>query len=520
MDAQAQIDESSSYLLEAIDIHKHFGGVYALKGVDLRVARSEIHGLVGENGAGKSTLTKIICGYEQPDSGELRLNQQTVRFSNPDAAMAHGIATVYQEMSLFPLRTAAQNVMCRQEPRTASGLINWAKVKREAARILSQIGADIPPNALVADLSVANQQVVEIAKALSRNPSLLILDEPTSALAKDEIARLFELLRKLKQTGITIIFISHKLDEILEICDHITVLRDGAVTGNLCARETKIDAVIQLMVGRKLDAFFPDKAAHPGGELLCVRNFSRAGQFQNIGFELCRGEILGMFGLIGAGRTPLARAIYGSEPRDSGEVILEGKTLNIRKPTDAIRNGLLYLTEDRHGDGIFLLLSVLQNTLACTLQKYARLGFLGKGTSRRVTRKYADLLRIVTPSVNTLASDLSGGNQQKVLLSRILCAEPKILIADEPTRGVDVGVKSEIYDWLRRLADEGIGIIMISSELPEILGVTDRVLVMHKGELKGIVRTQDASEESLLALCYAQERTLETSRTSDEVVPV
>lgn len=496
-------DGDGKYLFEARNIHKRFGGVHALKGVDFNVVRGEIHGLVGENGAGKSTLIKVISGIEQPNEGELLYNHHPISFSSPNDAMAHGIATVHQEMSLFLMRTVAQNIFCRQEQKNSIGLINWARVNQEATDILAQLGVDLAPTTLAGDLSVADRQSIEIAKALTRKPDLLIMDEPTSALARDEIRQLFDLLERLKQSGLTIIFISHKLDEVIEICDHITVLRDGNVIGDLRASQTDIDSVIELMVGRKLETMFPKKSRQVGRRLLSVKSFSLEGQFKNISFDLFEDEVLGIFGLLGAGKTPLAKAICGINPKDSGEVIIGEEKLAIHQPPDAIKNGLLYMTEDRRHEGLFLLLSVAQNILASSLRKYARRGFLGKKKSRQVAMSYVDLLRIATPGTDTLVAQLSGGNQQKVLLGKILGTEPRILIVDEPTRGIDVGAKAEIYSWLRRLANEGVGVIVISAELPEILGMADRVMVMHRGECKGFAKTEGATEESLLGMCYA-----------------
>lgn len=488
--------------LEARGIEKRFGGVHALKGVDLMVQRDEIHAVVGENGAGKSTLMKIISGLERPDSGEIRFLGQTVHLASPLDAMALGIGTVYQELSLVPKRTVAENIFCRQEPKNRVGLINKAKMKQESRRLLQQIGVNVDPDSLIQDLAVGDQQVVEIAKVLSRNPKLLILDEPTSALSKTEIDKLFELLRRLKELGITIIFISHKLDEIFQIADNITVLRDGKVTGTMKSSEADIESVIELMVGRKLGLIYPERANETGQPILSVRNFSLKHVFTDVSFDLYRGEILGIFGLVGARRTELARAICGCGPKDSGELVLAGRKLDIHSPQDGIRNGLIYMTEDRLGDGLFLILSVQQNTLASSLGKYASMGFLSKKAMRQATEKMINLLRIATPGPDTRVIDLSGGNQQKVLLSRVLSTQPQVLIADEPTRGIDVGAKAEVHAWLRRLASQGTGIIMISSELPEILGMSDRIMVMHAGTVRAIVDAKSATEESLLSYCY------------------
>ncbi len=490
-------------ILEARDIDKRFGGVHALKNVNFKVMRGEVHGLVGENGAGKSTLIKIISGVEHPDSGEIRFRNQVVSMSTPLEAMALGIGTVYQELSLVPLRTVAQNIFCRREPKNRFGLIDIARMNREAGQLMQQMGLDIAPDTLVGDLRVGDQQVVEIAKALARGPELLILDEPTSALAKTEIERLFELLDRLKQSGINIIFISHKLDEILQIADSVTVLRDGSVTGAMKTAETDMDRIIELMVGRRLEEMFPEKASRIGQPILSVKNFSLGGQFEGVNFDLYEGEVLGVFGLIGAGRTPLAQAICGAGPKDSGDLVLAGQKLDIRTPGEGIKNGLVYMTEDRLGDGLFLRLSVQENVIASSLAKYSQKGFLSKATMRRVAQKMIDLLRIMTPGPATRAIELSGGNQQKVLLGKVLSTEPRVLVADEPTRGVDVGAKAEVHAWLRRLASEGVGVIMISSELPEILGMSDRIMAMHGGQVKAIVDADGATEESILACCYA-----------------
>ncbi len=489
--------------LEVTGVNKRFGGVHALRDVSLKLMEGEIHGIVGENGAGKSTLIKIISGVERPDSGEIRLRNQVVSIDAPLDAMGLGIGTVYQELSLVPQRTVAQNIFCLREPKNRAGLIDVAEMNHEAGLLMKRLGLDIAPHTLVGDLRIADQQIVEIAKVLSRRPELLILDEPTSSLSKVEIGKLFELLHKLKQSGIIITFISHKLDEILQITDSITVLRDGSVTGEMRTAEADMDTVIELMVGRKLEAMFPEKASRVGQPILSVKNFSLDGVFDEVNFDLYEGEVLGVFGLVGAGRTPLAQAICGCGSKDSGELVLAGQKLDIRSPRDAINSGLVYMTEDRLGDGLFIRLGVLENILASSLDRYSRMGFLSKATTRRVAQKMINLLGIVTPGRTTRVIELSGGNQQKVLLGKTLCAEPRVLVADEPTRGIDVGAKADVHAWLRRLASEGVGIIMISSELPEILGMSDRIMVMHGGKVKAIVDANGVTEESVLSYCYA-----------------
>ncbi len=493
--------------LEMRNITKTFPGVQALDHVSFSCRVGEIHALVGENGAGKSTLMKILAGALQPDpeSGEITLKGKRVDLTSPAEAQRLGVSIIYQEFNLLPWLSVAENILLGRLPRNAFGVVNWKRVYAEAQKPLDALGLSLDLRAPVIDLSVAQQQIVEIAKALSLQSDLMIMDEPSAVLAGHELERLFELIRMLRSHGVTVIYISHRLDEVFEIADRATVLKDGQVMGTLDVRETDSTTLIRMMVGRTLDETFPTVANGKGEPALAVKNLScsRLG-LKDISFTLNRGEILGLAGLVGAGRSEMARALFGIEPIDSGEIWVNGKRAHIRNPQDAVGLGIGFVPEDRKTQGLVLSLSTRQNLTLSILDRLTNLGLLDERRERQVVQKAISDLAIKTPSPEQEVQYLSGGNQQKVVLAKWLTANPQVIILDEPTRGIDVGTKVEMYHLMRELARRGTGVIMISSELPEILGMSDRILVMSRGRIMGELNHAEATEERILKLAIGE----------------
>ncbi len=491
----------SNITLEIEDITKNFPGVKALDKVKFSLKEGEIHALIGENGAGKSTLMHILAGIHQPDCGWIKLNKQKINLKNPYHAAKHGIGVVFQELSLVDKLTIAENIFVNRQPLSKYGLIEKKKLYDETNKLLKLFNLNFSPSTKVKNLSTGDQQLIEILKALSQEPKVLILDEPTSSLSQDESKRLFELISELKYKGISIIYISHRMKEIFELCDRVTVLRDGMYIGTKEVLETTEDELVTMMVGRELKDVYGNQKSDIGEEYFKVKDFTSQDKFEKVGFSLSRGEILGVFGLIGAGRTELAQGIFGLDPKVKGEVYLEDKILNISRPEHAIKNGISYLTEDRKKQGLFLDMSVRENLIPTDLKRfccYGKLNFLKKNQIKKYAEKMVEKFGIVTPSINYKVGKLSGGNQQKVLLANWMGVKPKVLIVDEPTRGVDVGAKSDIYNHLRDLASEDVGIIVMSSDLLEILGVCDRILVMREGSIVGELSAEEASEEKVM----------------------
>jgi len=493
----------SAYILEAKGIVKTFPGVRALNGVDLKVKKGEVHALVGENGAGKSTLMLTLGGVHKPDEGEIFIEGEKVSFESAHDANKKGISIVYQELSLVPNLSVAENIFANRQPVRFLNMIDWKRLNEQTKEMLSLFDIDyIDPSALVKDLSIANQQVVEILKAMSFNPKVLILDEPTSSLTEVEKKQLFRNIRTLKSKGISFIYISHHLHEIFEIADTVTVLRDGEYICESAVKDIDEDFLVSKMVGRKITNIYGerDKDTKPGDTLFEVKNISRTGAFENVSFSVRRGEIVGLAGLVGAGRTEVGRAIFGAEPIESGEIYLEGEKLNIRNTKQAIENGIGYMSEDRKTQGLYLKFSIKNNLISNRLKDFCSNGLISeKQVSRNGEEKIKEF-NIITPGCEQIVGNLSGGNQQKVLLATWFGIKPKVLIVDEPTRGVDVGAKSEIYVLLRELAKKGVGIIMISSDLPEILGVSDRIIVMKEGKVAGELSKEEANEEIVIAI--------------------
>ena len=491
-------------LLEAREISKRFPGTVALDGVQLELEAGEMHAVVGENGAGKSTLMKIVSGVYQADSGSLYLEGRPIAPATPRAALDLGIAIVHQELSVVPDLTVAENIFPGRLPTNRLGFVRYDELFERARRVLADLQVDINPRALVGSLSVANQQLVEIAKALSFQCRVLILDEPTSALTEREAEILFGLLARLKAGGVGILYISHKLSEIFAHADRVTVLRDGQYIGTRRVAETTPAEIIRMMVGRELGDFYPPRARERGRPLLEVRDLTLPGSAAQCSFSLYAGEVLGVAGLIGSGRTELARAIFGADPRSGGQIWLDGQPLTIHSPAQAIAHGLGYLPEDRKQAGLFLDMAIKLNIAATNLPAVTRGGFIAPALERKLAEQYVRQLNISTPSIDQEVRRLSGGNQQKALVAKWLAIKPRVLIADEPTRGIDVGAKREIHYLLRSLADQGVGVMMISSELPEILGMSDRVLVMHNGAIAAELDGRTATEEQIMMYASGQ----------------
>ncbi len=490
-------------------ISKRFPGVQALDDVNFEVAPGEIHALLGENGAGKSTLLKILSGAQQPDAGEILLGGVPATFASPHDAQRLGIVTIYQEFTLAPNMTVAENVFIGREP-GAGPFVNWRKMAADTRAITERLGIGLKPRALVRDLSVAEQQMVEIARALSMQSRLIVMDEPTSALSSTEVEKLFRIVRDLKAHGLSIIFVTHRLEEVMNICDRYTVLRDGRQVGGGKVSDTNVNGIIRLMVGRQLEALFAHHEATRAGEVaLRVEGLSRRGTAQDqtatvlddVSFAVRRGEILGVAGLVGAGRTEMARAVFGADPFDSGSVFIGGERVDIRSPADAIGRGVGLVPEDRKQQALFLSLGVRINLSMAAHEQFLRGGvFIDEGAERRMVEEFRKKLNIRMASQEQAIANLSGGNQQKVVLARWLALRPKVLIVDEPTRGIDVGAKVEVHNLLFELAREGIAIIAISSELPEVLAISDRIVTMREGRMTGEVSRAEASEERLMAM--------------------
>ncbi len=490
-------------------ITRAFPGVRALRGVDLEVRPGEVLALVGENGAGKSTLMKILAGALQKDGGRIFLDGREVEIASPAHAQRLGVAIIYQEFNLTRNQTVAANIFIAREPRVRGplrwlGWVDRGRMEAEAQRILGRIRTNISARARVRDLSVAGQQMVEIAKALAVDARILIMDEPTAALGEHEVRSLFEVMGRLRADGIAVIFITHRLDEVFRVADRVVVMRDGARVGEMRIAEATPDRLVHMMVGRTLEDIFRKERTEITTPLLEVRGLTRRGVVHDVSFTLRRGEILGFAGLVGAGRTETARLIFGADPRDGGEILLEGRPLHVRSPADAVAAGIGLVPENRGLQGLVLGLPVQENIALATLDRHSTLGWVHRPRLAETARDYVRRLTIRTPSLRQKAMFLSGGNQQKVVVAKWLAMQPKVLILDEPTRGIDVGAKAEVHALMGRLAAAGIGILMISSELPEILGMSDRVAVMHEGRLVAILERCEASQERIMTIASGQ----------------
>jgi inositol transport system ATP-binding protein len=496
-------------LLRMTLISKRFPGVQALDDAGLEVLPGEIHALLGENGAGKSTLIKILSGAQQPDSGTIEFGGQGVTFVSPHDAQRRGIVTIYQEFTLTPNMTIAENVFIGREPGLGV-FVNWRKMASETRAITKRLGLELQPMSIVRGLSVAEQQMVEIARALSMKSRLIVMDEPTSALSSNEVEKLFRIIRELKAQGLSIIFVTHRLEEVMQICDRYTVLRDGRLVGSGAIADTTVDGIIRLMVGRQVNALFAHRQRTPAGDVvLAVEGLNRRGNAQDqnanvladVGFEVRRGEILGVAGLVGAGRTEMARAVFGADPFDSGRVFVDGRQVQIRSPQDAIRHGIGLVPEDRKQQALFLALAVRINLSMASHQRIMRWGvFMDETAERAMVEEYRKKLNIRMASPEQLIASLSGGNQQKVTLARWLALRPKVLIVDEPTRGIDIVAKVEVHNLLFEMARSGIAVVAISSELSEVLAISDRIITMREGRVSGEIKGEDATEEVLMSM--------------------
>ena len=493
----------SEYILEARCIVKTFPGVRALNGVNLKIKKGEVHALVGENGAGKSTLMLTLGGIHKPDEGEIYIEDEKVTFDSPHDANEKGISVVYQELSLVPNLSIAENIFANRQPVKKFNMIDWKALCRNTKEMMALFDIDyIDPMTLARDLSIANQQIVEIIKAMSFNPKVLILDEPTSSLTEIEVKQLFKNIKTLQGKGISFIYISHHLQEIFDIADRVTVLRDGEFICEAEVKDIDEDFLVNKMVGRKISNIYGNKHedAIIGEVLFEAKNIFKEDVFQDISFKVKTGEIVGFAGLVGAGRTEVGRAIFGAEPIESGEMYLEGKKISIKNPEEAIKSGIGYMSEDRKSQGLYLNFSIRNNFISNRLEDFCDKDFINERKVDKNGKKCVDKFRIVTPGIEQYVGNLSGGNQQKVMLATWFGIGPKLLIVDEPTRGVDIGARSEIYTFLRELAKTGVGIIMISSDLPEVLGISDRVIVMKGGKIVGELNREDAREENVIAL--------------------
>lgn len=489
----------NNYILTLKNITKEFPGVKALDDVTINIERGTIHGLVGENGAGKSTLIKVLAGIYQPNKGEIILDGKPCRFNSPIEARRAGISVVHQEIKLAEPLSVAEN-MFLGNVQLKNGLVDWKGMRRRAREIVEDLGMDIDINAQVSSLTVAKKQIVEIMHAINNNSRILIMDEPSAVLTDRELEVMFRIVKQLRDEGITIIYISHRLDEIFGLCSNVSVLRDGRHIDTIPVASVDRQGLINMMVGREMGQEYPKEVGNVGGTILEVKNLSR-GILQDISFEVKSGEVFGISGLVGAGRTELARAILGIDKPESGEVYVRGKKVHYRTFADAIRDGLGLIPEDRKLQGLVQIMSVKRNTTLVNMKRVLRAGVISSSLEEKLSKEYANKLHVVTPSMETEVQYLSGGNQQKVVIAKWLFQNSEILFLDEPTRGIDVGAKAEIYRLINRMAKEGKTIIMISSEMPELLGMCDRIMVMHEGHKMGELNAAEATQAKIMALC-------------------
>ncbi|NIJ55805.1 sugar ABC transporter ATP-binding protein [Dyadobacter arcticus] len=499
----------SEFILRVNQLSKSFSGVKALDNVQFNLKRGEVHALMGENGAGKSTFMKILIGLMAPDSGEVLFEGESIKDFNVHHIQKKGISMIHQEILIVPELTVAQNIFLGRERENSgkkglfSGWLNDSTINRKASELMQQLGVNIAADTQMRNLSIAQMQMVEIAKAISNDAKVIIMDEPTSAISDKEVSTLFDIIRNLREKSVSIIYISHKMDEIFEISDTITVLRDGKYIATKAAAELDRNSLIAMMVGREIDQMFPEKINGFGKKVLSVNNLNKKGKFSGISFEVRAGEILGLAGLMGAGRTEIARAIFGLDTLDSGEIQISGHKKDINSPQEALRQGIGYVSEDRKRLGFIPQMSVKENITLSSLAKHKKRFFISEESELYATDQMILDLKIKTSGADQKVVNLSGGNQQKVVIGKVLLASPSIIILDEPTRGVDVGAKFEIYKLIRGLAKEGIAIIMISSELPEILGMCDRILVLSKGKPTALLSKQEATQELIMKYAVA-----------------
>ncbi|WP_312419281.1 sugar ABC transporter ATP-binding protein [Shinella sp.] len=481
---------NAEYLLSAEGIRKEFPGVVALDDVQFKLKRGSVHALMGENGAGKSTLMKILAGIYTPDQGEVLLKGQKIRLQSPLDALENGIAMIHQELNLMPFMTVAENIWIRREPKNRFGFVNHGEMNRKTAALFNRL-----------NITMANRQMVEIAKAVSYESDVLIMDEPTSALTEREVAHLFTIIRDLRAQGIGIVYITHKMNELFEIADEFSVFRDGKYIGTHASSDVTRDDIIRMMVGREITQMFPKEEVPIGDVVLSVKDLSLKGVFHDVSFDVRAGEILGIAGLVGSGRSNVAEAIFGVTPATSGTISINGKEVDIDSANTAIRHRMAFLTEDRKDTGCLLILDILENMQIAVLQdRFVKGGFVSERALTKVCEEMSSKLRVKTPNLSERIENLSGGNQQKVLIGRWLLTNPRILILDEPTRGIDVGAKAEIHRFVTELARDGVAVIMISSEMPEVLGMSDRIMVMHEGRVTGFLDRAEATQVKVMEL--------------------
>ncbi|MEY9625817.1 sugar ABC transporter ATP-binding protein [Sinorhizobium fredii] len=492
---------NAEYLLTAEGVRKEFPGVVALDDVEFKLKRGTVHALMGENGAGKSTLMKILAGIYHPDQGEVKLRGVDIQLKSPLDALENGIAMIHQELNLMPFMTVAENIWIRREPKNRFGFVDHGEMHRMTAKLFARLKINIDPEIEVRHLSVASRQMVEIAKAVSYESDVLIMDEPTSALTEREVAHLFEIIRDLRSQGIGIVYITHKMNELFEIADEFSVFRDGKYIGTHASSQVTRDDIIRMMVGREITQMFPKEEVPIGDVVLSVKNLTLNGVFQDVSFDVRAGEILGVAGLVGSGRSNVAETLFGVTPASSGTIAIDGKELVIDNPNTAIRNRMAFLTEDRKDTGCLLILDILENMQVAVLQdRFVKRGFVSEKEITAACEEMSRKLRVKTPNLQERIENLSGGNQQKVLIGRWLLTNPHILILDEPTRGIDVGAKAEIHRLVTELARNGVAVIMISSEMPEVLGMSDRIMVMHEGRVTGFLDRAEATQIKVMEL--------------------
>ncbi|GAA0275051.1 sugar ABC transporter ATP-binding protein [Faecalicatena contorta] len=496
---------SANFILNMSDITKRFPGVLALDHVSLRVKKGEVHALLGENGAGKSTLMKILAGAYVKDEGEIEVFSKKTELGNPKAAENLGISIIYQELNLIPTLTVAENIFLGRYKMRGSIQVNWKEVYAAAEELLQELGVDVKATDYIRDLGIAQQQMVEVAKALSMKAKIIIMDEPSAPLTERETKNLFRIVKQLKESGVSIIYISHRLEEVLEICDRATVMRDGTTIKEIEIANVTMDEIIRLMVGRELKDKYPRIEKEIGKELFRVENLCAGSKVQNINFSVREGEVLCVGGLVGAGRTETVRAVFGLDAKTSGKIFIDGKECEIRNPKDAIRAGIGFVTEDRKGEGLILKLGVGENVTLAALDSFRSGIHLNLGKEKNTVSEYVSRLNIKTPSIFQKVENLSGGNQQKVVLAKWLLSECRVLILDEPTRGIDVGAKIEVYNLINELAKEGKAILVITSEIPELLGICDRVVVMARGRVSGTLTREEANQEAIMTLAVGAE---------------
>jgi len=486
-------------IIEMKGIKKYFYGVKALDGVDFKIRTGEVHALIGENGAGKSTLVKILTGVYQPTAGNIILNDKLVQFPSPQVSQKAGISAIHQEATMFPDLSVMENIFMGHHIRNKSnGLLSWREMKDKTQSLLDKLELDIGPDTKVRNLSVAQRHMVEVAKALSLDARVVIMDEPTSALTLKEVEYLYKIIRKLKSEGKAIIFISHKFEEVFEIADYFTVLRDGKYIGEGTIADITVDKIVQMVIGRSLEQMYPKLEAEQGDIILKVKNLTKIGVFKNISFDLHKGEILGFFGLVGAGRSEVMQTIFGINTKTSGEVFINGEKISITNPSDAMNHGLAYLPEDRQIQGAILAMNIRENITLPIIDRTSRHIFLDRNREFEITDEYGKNIEIKASGWEQLVEDLSGGNQQKVVLAKWIATKPRILLMDEPTKGIDVATKATVHNFISELAKKGIAIILISSELPEILGMSNNIIIMHEGVITAKFTREEANSKKII----------------------